>query len=67
MQDRTPYDGRPFYCVRCDAGLGEYMACESPDCALETVARARARQQRKARASRQAAATSTARGKQCDT
>jgi len=33
---RTPYDGKPYYCVECDAGFGEFMACELPDCRLES-------------------------------
>lgn len=33
---RSPYDGQPFYCALCGAGFGEYMACEEPDCELET-------------------------------
>ena len=41
--ERTPHDGRPFYCVDCGAGFGEYLACEEGDCALESVATAEAR------------------------
>ena len=33
---RTPQDGQPFYCVKCKAGFGEYIACERPDCKLES-------------------------------
>ena len=36
MDDRTPYDGKPYYCALCGAGFGEYMACEMPDCELES-------------------------------
>jgi hypothetical protein len=37
-EDRSPYDGKPFYCKACGAGFGEYIACEMPDCLLESVA-----------------------------
>ena len=33
---RSPYNGKPYYCDKCGAGFGEYMACEMPDCTLET-------------------------------
>jgi hypothetical protein len=39
----TWLSGRPFYCKLCGAGFGEYMACEEPDCELETVADAQER------------------------
>ena len=39
---RTPYDGRLFYCDLC--GL-EYLACELPDCELESVVDAQVRKQ----------------------
>jgi hypothetical protein len=45
--DRTPYDGQPYYCALCGAGLAEFYACELPECDLETQAQARARQQQK--------------------
>jgi len=38
--DRNPRDGRPYYCAVCGAGFGEYLACEMPDCKLETEAEA---------------------------
>lgn len=41
--DRTPYDGKPFYCKTCGLGLGEFMACEEPDCVLETTEEAERR------------------------
>ena len=50
--ERTPYDGEPYYCALCGAGLGEFMACELPDCDLETQATARERQQKKLREAR---------------
>src|SRR5262245_24499612 len=28
--------GEPYYCKLCGAGGGEYMACEMPDCELES-------------------------------
>lgn len=43
MTDRNPYDGRPFYCQNCGAGLSEYLACELPQCELETPQQAQAR------------------------
>lgn len=36
MINRSPYDGQPYYCALCGAGYGEYIACEMPDCKLET-------------------------------
>lgn len=44
MDERTPTDGKPFYCVKCKMGFGEYMACELPDCKLESEASAEMRQ-----------------------
>lgn len=29
-------NGEPYYCELCGAGLGEFMACEMPDCKLES-------------------------------
>ncbi len=46
MSDRAPYNGRPFYCKACGLGFGEYMACEEPDCELESEADAQARRER---------------------
>lgn len=40
MVERTPYDGRPYYCAMCGLGIGEFMACEEPDCRLESPAKA---------------------------
>lgn len=42
-EDRSPYDGKPFYCTVCGLGFDEYGACELPDCKLESDADARAR------------------------
>lgn len=36
MEDRHSKDGRPFYCAECGLGFGEFLACEEPDCRLET-------------------------------
>lgn len=36
-------NGEPYYCAICGAGLGEYQACEMPDCRLETREDARKR------------------------
>lgn len=44
MEDRNPWDGKPFYCIICAMGLGEFMACEEPDCRLESEERAKERQ-----------------------
>ena len=35
MSERTPYDGKPYYCRMCDLGLGEFLACEDTVCRLE--------------------------------
>lgn len=40
---RTSRDGKPFYCVKCKLGWYEYMACELPDCELESEASAEIR------------------------
>ena len=40
----TPTNGKPYYCVKCKLGFGEYMACELPDCKLESHASAEMRQ-----------------------
>jgi len=45
MTDRTPYDGQPYYCQNCGVGLGEYLACEEPQCELETPQQAQNRRQ----------------------
>jgi hypothetical protein len=52
MTERTPYDGKPFYCSTCGMGLSEYMACEDGDCQLEGEAIATARQERKLKEAR---------------
>jgi len=44
-EQRTPYDGKPFYCAECGLGLGEYLACELPFCKLESDVKANARRQ----------------------
>jgi len=43
-EERSPYNGRPYYCRDCGAGFAEFMACELPDCKLEGEAEAKARQ-----------------------
>jgi hypothetical protein len=45
-RDPQPYDGKPFYCTVCGAGWGEYMACERPECELESAWESRQRQVR---------------------
>lgn len=43
VSDRTPYDGKPYYCVTCGLGFGEYIACEEAGCKLESIEAAQAR------------------------
>jgi hypothetical protein len=43
---RGPNDGKPFYCIVCGAGYGEYAACEEVDCKLESEDDARERAER---------------------
>jgi hypothetical protein len=47
--ERTPYDGKPYYCEICGAGFYEFMTCERPDCRLERPERAEQRQLRQGR------------------
>ena len=47
MKERTPTDGKPYYCQLCACGFAEYLACELPDCKLESEAEARKRQQQR--------------------
>lgn len=42
--DRDPYDGKPYYCALCHLGFDEFLACEAPDCKLESEAAALKRQ-----------------------
>lgn len=42
-EERTPKDGKPYYCVKCSMGFDEYLACELPDCELENIASAELR------------------------
>ena len=32
----APFNGKPYYCCVCGLGIGEFMACDSPDCKLES-------------------------------
>lgn len=41
--DRTPYDGKPYYCETCGLGFAELVACEEPGCRLEDDVTARFR------------------------
>jgi hypothetical protein len=42
--DPPPWlNGKPYYCKLCGAGLAEFMACEMPDCEIESVETAKAR------------------------
>lgn len=43
VPERSPADGYPYYCVRCACGWAEYLACELPDCKLESPRNARER------------------------
>ena len=40
---RSPWDGKPYYCVTCGLGFAEFIACEDGDCKLEGEASAQAR------------------------
>ena len=40
---RSHADGKPYYCRVCGAGYGEFIACEMPDCELESETEARER------------------------
>lgn len=42
----TPSNGRPFYCIKCGLGFGEFMACELTDCKLESEEEALQRKRR---------------------
>ncbi|MEM1046446.1 MAG: hypothetical protein AAGL24_09855 [Pseudomonadota bacterium] len=53
---RTPYDGKPYYCTICDAGFGEFTACDDYYCELESEDAAKDR-----RTKRNAQATDAAR------
>lgn len=44
-EDRSPFDGRPYYCIDCGCGYGEFLACELPNCRLENPTRAQKRKQ----------------------
>ena len=46
--NRKPTDGKPFYCKLCGCGFDEYLACEMPDCQLESERVAKKRAQAKA-------------------
>lgn len=45
MTDRTPYNGRQYYCIKCGLSFGEFIACELPDCTLESWSEAQRRAQ----------------------
>lgn len=46
---RSPWDGKPYYCEECGAGLAEFIACEDGDCKLEDEASAQERANAKAK------------------
>jgi hypothetical protein len=41
--DRHWKDGKPYYCVACGLGWGEFIACEEVDCELESEVEAQKR------------------------
>lgn len=43
LPSRTPFDGKPFYCVKCNCRYEKFTACEQPDCQLESNEAAKAR------------------------
>lgn len=47
MNERSPYDGMPYYCNYCGMGFAEFIACEDGYCVLESDNAARLRAQRK--------------------
>lgn len=36
MTQRTPHDGKPYYCGFCGIGYYEYLVCEDGGCELES-------------------------------
>lgn len=44
MDERNYNDGKPYYCALCGLGFDEYLACEEPDCELESEQEAQERQ-----------------------
>lgn len=46
--DKSWTNGKPYYCKLCGAGYAEYLACEMPDCELETETDAQERVQKRA-------------------
>lgn len=43
MDKRHYLDGKPYYCALCGLGFDEFMACEEPDCKLESEEEAQER------------------------
>lgn len=43
MTERTPYDGKPYYCADCGLGWPEVRACEDGPCTLEKIETAQKR------------------------
>ena len=41
---RHDLDGKPYYCVICGLGFGEYMACDGLACILESIEKSESRQ-----------------------
>lgn len=51
LEEKPWLNGKPYYCALCGLGMAEYLACELPDCLLETEAEAQARKARAEHAS----------------
>lgn len=47
VTSRSPYDGRPYYCLTCGSGFSEFVACSELDCDLETEIEAQDRARKK--------------------
>ena len=44
MGERTPHDGRPYYCANCGSGYYEWLECPHLECGpLELLADAQER------------------------
>lgn len=42
-KERTPYDGRPYYCDNCRRAFVEYVGCDKMECSLEPIEEAQRR------------------------
>lgn len=59
MRERHYLDGKPYYCDLCGLGFGEFMACEEPDCKLESEDKAKKRAEANAKGKVRRASTRT--------